>query len=166
MTDHNNEDMPTKEELAELKEEVERSRFWADFMTEVEKMPMVSHPVPGARSRGRLKRNRTTCLSDSKRMLRGWDAERRKAQGLQPRSDEEIEEELGSGMGFIAEQIQDVVMRYDAQKRKEKGLEPRSWREFMEEFEEAVDRLVEDGSDESALARMASLSLGKMSEPE
>ncbi|KAL8680524.1 MAG: hypothetical protein Q9186_003275 [Xanthomendoza sp. 1 TL-2023] len=175
MPDNHNETIPIpttkeqeEEELAHLKSEVVRSRFWADFMAEVEKIPLEA-------------------LDDFQKTMQAHDDEARAKVGLAPRAWEEIagemeeecdalllegeegleEEEneegegMGMGMGVIADQIQQVVMRYDGQKRRENGLEPRSWREFMEEFEEAVGVLMEGGGEGSALEKMASLSLGK-----
>ncbi|KAL8859084.1 MAG: hypothetical protein Q9178_004347 [Gyalolechia marmorata] len=152
-------DMPTEEELAHLKSEVERSRFWADFIGELEKSPMEA-------------------LEDFRKTMQTKDDEERKEKGLELRpwseiaeeleeeSDrvKELEAELGPGMGARIEQIQEVVMKYDDQKRKEKGLEPRSWKKFMEEFVEAIEGLREHGEEgASALSNMASLSLGNAS---
>ncbi|KAL8759033.1 MAG: hypothetical protein Q9199_001055 [Rusavskia elegans] len=175
-------DMPTEEEMAYLKEEVERSKFWSAFLREFEKSPMEAledyqktmqsmddekrkemglEPRPWSEIAMELEEESNRVFEHFEEDLRKSDAEQRKAQGLEPRSDEELEAELSLGLGH---QIQEVVMKYDDQKRKEKGLQPRSWKEFMEEFEEAVESLKEDGNDGvSALTKMASLSFGNAS---
>ncbi|KAL8907815.1 MAG: hypothetical protein Q9171_005703 [Xanthocarpia ochracea] len=178
-------DMPTEEELAHLKSEVERSRFWADFMGEFEKSPMEAledfrktmqtkddeerkekglELRPWNEIAEELEEESDRVFEGFEEDIRKLDAEQRKAQGLEPRSDQELESELGPGMGARIDQIQEVVMKYDDQKRKEKGLGPRSWEKFMEEFEEAIEGLREHGEEGiSALSNMASLSLGNAS---
>ncbi|KAL8731868.1 MAG: hypothetical protein Q9166_003152 [cf. Caloplaca sp. 2 TL-2023] len=181
----NNDDIPTKGELAHLREEAERSRFWADFVRELEKEPLEAiddfqkpmqskddeerkakglSPRPWVEIAADLEEDSNRLFEHFEEDVRKWDADQRRAKGLEPRSDEELEAELGPGLGPITDQIQEVVMKYDDQKRKEKGLEPRSWREFMEEIEEAGEGLGGRESDGgTALTNMASLSLGNAS---
>ncbi|KAL8850492.1 MAG: hypothetical protein Q9221_004540 [Calogaya cf. arnoldii] len=170
--DENNDDMPTEEAMAYLKEELERSKFWSAFMREFEKSPMEaledfqktmqSKDDEERKAKGLEPRAWSEIAMDIQEMSdlvleqleedeREWDAKERKAQRLEPRSDEELEADLGPGLGHRIDQIQDLVMKYDEQERKEKGLQPRSWKEFQEEFEEAVEQLSKDGNDGKVL---------------
>ncbi|KAL8648430.1 MAG: hypothetical protein Q9226_005994 [Calogaya cf. arnoldii] len=185
--DENDDDMPTEEEMAYSKEELERSKFWSAFMREFEKSPMEaledlqktmqSKDDEERKAKGleprlwseiamEIQEMSDLVLEQFEEEEGEWDDKQRKVQGLEPRSGEELEADLGPGLGHRIDQIQDLVMKYDEQKRKEKGLQPRSWKEFQEEFEEAVEKLRKDGNDGiSALTRMASPSLGNASGP-
>ncbi|KAI4279508.1 MAG: hypothetical protein LQ337_000209 [Flavoplaca oasis] len=180
------EDIPTEEEIASLKEELEKSEFWTAFMKEFDKAPMEIlkdfqetmretvqpkddeqrkanglEPRPWSEIATDLEEEAYGFLNEYLEGIRECNAEERKSQGLESRSDKELEAQQHPGLEHLFEGLQEVVMIYDDKKRKQDGLEPRSWQEFKKAFEEAVEGASKAGEDEtSALIRMAALSFG------
>lgn len=185
------EDIPTEEEIASLKEELESSEFWAAFMKEFDKAPeeilkdfqktmreTVQHKDDGERKANGLESRPWSeiaidieeeayrFLSEYLEGIRECNAGERKSQGLESQSDKELEAQEHPGLEHLFEGFQEVIMMYDDEKRKQDGLEPRSWQDFKKAFEEAVEEVNKAGDDKSsALVKMASLSFGNASGP-